>query len=164
MMNSLCLSNYILNFSLTKKWRKPRRLIGSSWATLSKILQLEASVWWLDGEQLKAKPSKCQMSWGLSMWQWLTEWSATHVPITTSTLLSPAAWYVLVRMVETQLIPVRYVRLTVHFATWTVNESKNKWKNEPHIIALFAGGFRRTSHVQWCASWNHFLWTDVRSH
>lgn len=121
MMNSLCLSNYILNFSLTKKWRKPRRLIGSSWATLSKILQLKASVWWLDGEQLKATPSKCQMSWGLSMWQWLTEWSATHVPITTSTLLSPAAWYVLD---QRQQIPVGYVCLIVIFTTLTVNDQK----------------------------------------
>lgn len=105
----------------SRKWRKPRRLIGSSWATLSKILQLEASVWWLDGEQLKAKPSKCQMSWGLSMWQWLTEWSATHVPITTSNLLSPAALYVLA---QRQQIPVRYVCLIIIFTTLTVNDQK----------------------------------------
>lgn len=101
----LCL---FFNFSLTNRWSKPRRWNVSGSVTPSENQQRAPAVWWLDGGKQTTFPSKCQMSWSLSMWLWSTESSATLLNITALSLLSPAAWYVPVQTVKTVLIPVRW--------------------------------------------------------
>lgn len=150
-----------LNFSLTNRWRWQRRWNVSSWVTPSKTQQLVATVWWLDGGAQTTMSRKLQMSWGLSMWRWSKEWSATLLNITANlSMLSPETWYVLVQRVKTWLIAVRWVRLNFfcagrnhlncYLCTW-------KW----HVFIVFLGGFRRPSVVRWSASRCHFFWNWV---